>query len=317
VARTILFSSEEIPVRFGVSIWPFHWQPPYDDGIRRIAALGYRQVELIAWTAEALDAYYTPTGIAGVLRVLEDCGVAVSAFITTPRGIASPDAVRRARGVDQLWQAVDVAAALGAPMMNSVVATPFDLPFPGMLELPISQEVKVALPPGLDWQRGYDDYVASLRACCALCEQAGLRYALETHPYRWATTAMSMLRLIEHVGSPILGVNLDPSHLFPCGELPQVAVYQLGDRVFHCHFSDNDGHSNAHWRPGKGKVDWRATLVALRDVGFDGVVSLELEGAPGSASGHQPVATAALDVEYSEGRAYLSRLAKEEGIVLE
>jgi hypothetical protein len=41
-----------------------------------------------------------------------------------------------------------------------------------------------------------------------------------------------------------------------------------------------------------------------------------LEGSPGSASGRRPVATAALDGEYAEGRAYLSRLAQEEGIAL-
>ena len=303
-------------MQFGVSIWPFHWHPPYDEGIRRIAALGYRRVELIAWDRPVLDEYYTPATIAELRRTLQECDVAVSEFVTTPRGLASPEPQRRSAAVDQFKRAAEVAVALGAPLMNSVVATPFDLPFPGMLELPISQEVKVTLPPGLDWQRGYDDYVEGLRACCAICEGPGLRYALETHPYRWATTAMSLMRLIEHVGSPALGINLDPSHLFPCGELPQVAVYQLGSRVFHCHFSDNDGQSNAHWRPGKGKVDWRATLVALRDVGFDGVISLELEGVPGSASGRQPVATAALEREYAEGRAYLSRLAQEEGIAL-
>lgn len=303
-------------MELGVSIWPFHWRPPYDEGIRRIAALGYRQVELIAWDRDTLDDYYTPATIAGLLRTLQDCQVAVSEFVTTPRGLASLEARQQQAALDHFKRAVEVAVALGAPLMNSVVATPFDLPFPGMLELPTVQEVKVALPDGLDWQRGYDAYVEGLRSCCALCEEAGLRYALETHPYRWATTAMSLLRLIEHVGSPALGVNLDPSHLFPCGELPQVAVYQLGSRVFHCHFSDNDGQSNAHWRLGKGKVDWRATLVALRDVGFDGVISLELEGAPGSASGRNPVAAPAFDIEYQESRTYLARLAQEEGVTL-
>jgi len=62
-----------------------------------------------------------------------------------------------------------MAAALGAPLINSVVATPFDLSFPGMLTLPTAQQVTVDLPPGLDWRRGYEEYVASLRACCAAC----------------------------------------------------------------------------------------------------------------------------------------------------
>lgn len=301
-------------MQFGVSIWPFQWNPPYGPAIQRVAALGFRQVELIAWNREALDDYYTPQQIGDLLRLMQDSGVALSEFVHTPRGLAGADPRKRADAVETFKRAVEVAVALGAPMMNSVVATPFDLPVPAMLNLPLSQEVTVGLPSGLDWQRGYAEYVDGLRACCAVCEHAGLRYALETHPYRWATTALSLLRLIEHVGSPALGANLDPSHLFPCGDIPQMAVYELGSRVFHCHFSDNDGQSNAHWRPGKGKIDWRATLAALSDVGFDGVISLELEGVPGVATSRQPTATPAFDGEYVETKDYLTSLGEGVGV---
>ena len=44
-----------------------------------------------------------------------------------------------------------------------------------------------------------------------MLSSTGLRYALETHPHRWATTAQSLLRLLDHVDSPVLGVNLDPA----------------------------------------------------------------------------------------------------------
>jgi sugar phosphate isomerase/epimerase len=174
--------------------------------------------------------------------------------------------------------------------------------------------VTVALPPGLDWRAGYHQYVEALQQCATICESAGLRYALETHPHRWATTALSLLRLIEHVGSPVVGVNLDPSHLFPCGDLPQVAVYELGDRIFHTHLSDNDGQTNAHWRPGKGKIDWAGTLAALQAVGYDGVLSIELEDVPGRGSAEHPVAGAAFDRENQLASAYLADLAGSLGI---
>ena len=303
-------------MQFGVSIWPFQWQPPYEEAIRRVARLGFRHVELIAWNREVLDGYYTPARISELVRLMRDEGVSLSEFVATPPGLASPDPARRAAGVEHCKRAVEVARALGVPLLNSVVATPFDLPFPGMLGLPTAQQVTVALPAGLDWRRGYADYVEALRACCAACQDAGLRYALETHPYRWATTALSLLRLIEQVGSPALGANLDPSHLFPCGDMAQVAAYELGERVFHCHFSDNDGQTNAHWRPGKGKIDWAATLRALAEVGFDGVISLELEGLPGIASGRTPTAETSVEREYREARDYLARLAAEAGVDL-
>ncbi len=65
------------------------------------------------------------------------------------------------------------------------------------------------------------------------------------------------------------------------GSYLDTVVYQLADRVFHVHVSESDSFTNAHWRPEKGKVDWKAFLKALLDVGFDGRISLELEGIGG------------------------------------
>ena len=304
-------------MQFGAAVWPFQWYPPYEDAIRRIAGLGFRRVELIAWDRDALQTYYTPDRIAALRRLIADEGLALSEFVTTPAGIASPDPERRAAAVDHFRRAVEVAHALGTDIINSVVATPFDLPVPRLLELPETQEVSIELPKGLDWRAGYRQYVEALQQCAALCEAAGLRYALETHPHRWATTAMSLRHLIEDVGSPAVGANLDPSHLFPCGDLPQMAVYELGDRVFHTHFSDNDGQTNAHWRPGKGKIDWSATLAALHDVGYDGVLSIELEDVPGRASALHPIAGDAFDRENRLAREYLAHLAGQLGISVE
>jgi sugar phosphate isomerase/epimerase len=272
-------------MKFGASVWPFQWEPPYDDGIRRIARLGFKAVELIAWNREALDSYYTPATIKHLRGLLADEGLELSEFVSTPRGMASPDAQARDAAVEHFKRAVEVAAELGAGIMNSVSSYPFEIPAPHITVLPHVQQFQVNYPSGLDWQQNWLDYVDVIRRCCAICEEAGLLFALEPHPHRYMTGAASMLRLIEHVQSPALGMNLDPSHLFPLGELPNAVVYQLGDRIMHCHFSDNDGLTNVHWRPGKGKIDWEALMRALHEVGFDGVISIELEDVPGVSRG--------------------------------
>jgi sugar phosphate isomerase/epimerase len=161
----------------------------------------------------------------------------------------------------------------------------FEIRAPHLTVLPHVQKLQVNYPSGLDWQQNWLDYVDVIRRCCQICEDAGVKFALEPHPHRYMSNAAGMLRLIDHVQSPALGMNLDPSHLFPMGEIPHAVVYQLGRRIFHCHFSDNDGLTNVHWRPGKGKIDWAALLQALKDVGFDGVISIELEDVPGVSRG--------------------------------
>ena len=46
-------------MKFGACVWPFDWQQPYEDTVRRIAGLGFRAVELIAWNRDVLEEYYT------------------------------------------------------------------------------------------------------------------------------------------------------------------------------------------------------------------------------------------------------------------
>jgi sugar phosphate isomerase/epimerase len=300
-------------MKFGACVWPFQWNPPYEATIRRIAGLGFRAVELIAWDRQTLDDYYTPQRVAALRQLLADEGLVLSEFVSTPPGLASPDPAARERAIDHFKRLVEVAVELGAPLVNTVAPAPFDMALPRITQKHLLQEWSIALAPGLDWGQNWADYVQVTRRCCAICEEAKIRYALEPHPYRWMRNAASMLRLLDQVGSPALGMNFDPSHLFPMGELSEMVVYEVGARVFHAHLSDNDGTSNVHWRPGKGKIDWRALLQALQAVGYAGVLSIELEDVPGVAHAGQ-VSTAAFDREVLLAKAYLTQLCEELGI---
>jgi sugar phosphate isomerase/epimerase len=303
-------------MKFGACVWPFKWDTPYEDTLRRIAGLGFKAVELIAWDRETLDTYYTPQRIKDLRALLDDLGLELSEFVSTPRSMASPDAAAREQAVDHFKRLVEVGVELGTSLVNTVAPNPFNLPFPRITEKHLAQLWTVELEPGMDWAQNWADYVEVMRRCCAICEDAGVQYALEPHPYRWMRNAASMMRLIEHVDSPALGMNFDPSHLFPMGEIPQIVVYEVGERVLHTHFSDNDGTSNAHWRPGKGKIDWKAVLQALKDVGYDYVISIELEDVPGVAHRGRP-SSAELDREVLLTMDYISELCQQVGITLE
>ena len=112
--------------------------------------------------------------------------------------------------------------------------------------------------------------------------------------------ASVFLRLRDIVG-PHLGANFDPSHLFYQGMDPPWVVRQLGkDCVFHVHAKDArvDPHETAltggvDTRPmenvterswayrtlgfGHDELWWRTLISALREVGYDGSLSIEHE----------------------------------------
>jgi sugar phosphate isomerase/epimerase len=303
-------------VILGAPVWPFQWNPPYEDAVRRIAALGYRHVELIAWNAQALEEYYTPQRIRDLRALMGDLGLTLSEFVSTAGAMASTSAVERRGVVEHFKRFCAVARELGTGMVNTVAPVPFGLKVPPLKNLPIAQVWTLEIPDGLEWQRGWEEFVDTVREIMTVVEDAGLRYAMEPHPYRYVANADGMLRLLDHVPSPALGINYDPSHTFPCGDMPQIAIYRLGPRVLHCHFSDNDALTNAHWRPGMGKIDWAALLKALHDVGFEGTLSVELEDVPEVANS-QRSAGPRFDEEMRLSRDYLLDLCRVQDIPCE
>lgn len=271
---------------FGTPVWPIRWREPYDDAIKKIASAGFKGVELIAWDKKALDDYYTPETIKGLKRLLNDEGLRLINFNHTPENLCSLDNKTRLECKETYKKAVEVAAELGAETFTSVSPYPFSMneAYERIIRLPLVQRWTIAADLNLDFQKNYDQFAADIKEFSQWNTKAGLKMIIEPHPYRWINSAASMMRLIEHVDEDNLGMNFDPSHLFASGEIPQRTVYEMRGKIWHTHLSDNDTLTNVHWRPGKGKIDWYAVMKALKDTGFNGEISFELEDVPGAAT---------------------------------
>ena len=312
-------------MRFGASIWPWRWDPPYENAIKRVGKAGFRATELISWNRELFDTYYTPQRIKEIQLVLDGENVKLSQFVSTAEQLTSPDKAVRQKCLDHFKKLVDVGAQLGTPIVNTVTHYPFAVEVPPLTTRPLVQQFTAEYPKGLDWDRNYEEYVDALRECAEYAGAAGLKYSIEPHPYRYAGNTDGLLRLYERVGSEHFGINWDPSHTFPANDLPHVTVLRLGRRLLHCHFSDNDGVTNVHWRPGMGKIDWKSVMEALKEIDYDGVISLEFEDIPGVSrgAGHAPGvyrnedATEGFAREYVIALEYLTGLAKDAGLNVE
>ena len=304
-------------MKLGASAWPFRWNPPFDPVIDRVAALGLSAIELITWTHEMLREHYGPADVDRLRGRAASRGLEISEFVATCEDLTSPDPSARAAALAFFGDAVSVARDLGTGIINSVAPYPFAIRVPTMASLEATQDNPSPYPPGLDWRGNWAICVESFARCTELVERAGLRWAIEPHPHRYVASAASMERLLDHVPSPALGLNLDVSHL---GAMAEDAVGYIGrmpERIFHLHVSDNDGRVNRHFRPGRGKVDWDGVFRALRVAGFDGVMSIELEDGPGAAPlpspkdppGRNEDATEEHDTEVRRSIAFLTQVA--------
>ena len=134
----------------------------------------------------------------------------------------------------------------------------------------------------------------------AMAQHYGVdRIALELHGNQCVYNVPSLLKLRDEIG-PVIGANLDPSHLFWMGADPLVAAEALGDAIYHVHAKDTmlNGPVQAttsllengslmdiparSWSYitlgfGHGEEWWRQFCYRLKMAGYDGWLSIEHE----------------------------------------
>lgn len=151
----------------------------------------------------------------------------------------------------------------------------------------------------LDWQWN-EKLVPYWQKLAAVAEEHGIKkFCIEMHGNQLVYNVTTLLKLRKAVG-PIIGANLDPSHLFWMGADPLAAIDALGGAIHHVHAKDtvmNEaalnltgrletlGHENVKERAwnyitlgyGHGDQWWREFCYRLRLNGYDGWLSIEHE----------------------------------------
>ena len=149
-------------------------------------------------------------------------------------------------------------------------------------------------------ERQWSEGIALWSEMADLAERCGVRrIAFELHPIHLVYNVPTLLRMREAVG-PVIGANVDPSHLFWQQMDPIRVVEVLGEAVHHVQLKDTemvpeelalagvldqrpfDDPSARAWRyrtigRAHDAAFWGALVDALAAAGYDGYVSIENE----------------------------------------
>ncbi|WP_165222050.1 sugar phosphate isomerase/epimerase family protein [Aquisphaera insulae] len=124
-------------------------------------------------------------------------------------------------------------------------------------------------------EAAWSDLLAELDFALGLAESFGVALAIEPEPGNVIADAPHARRLLDEVGSPSLGIVLDPANILPPEALPrQPAVIAEAARLLApdlklVHIKDVDA-AGRFVSPGQGAVDFRAFVAAVRRIGYDG-----------------------------------------------
>lgn len=91
------------------------------------------------------------------------------------------------------------------------------------------------------------------------------------------TTVEELKIVFDNIETPYLGLAMDCGHanLLPGGVIPFIEAF--GPRIGGLHLHDNDMVLDRHWPLGSGKIDWPAVFARLREIGYKGTYTLELD----------------------------------------
>jgi sugar phosphate isomerase/epimerase len=219
----------------------------FDEALAGIAEAGYKYVELTAvpgWT-EHVDLDADPSEVRRKLEEHDLSPVSISAHsdLTTPEGLE--------HGI----KGVRWAADFGIPIVNTAVGGHQS-----------ADESEAA-------------FLANVGTLADAAEVAGVVVALEIHGDIMASSDVT-IPLLEKVGRDSIKVNYDTANVeFYSGDkavddLPKITPY-----LAHVHLKDTTG-GKGNWNfpaIGSGTVDFARVLEILRDAGYDGPYSVELE----------------------------------------
>lgn len=155
------------------------------------------------------------------------------------------------------------------------------------------------------------EFADQLRPHVAAAEQIGVVLGVENHSNSLIQSADSQRMLLDAIDSPHLGIALAPYHLPQ--DAAQIArlIEQLGPRLVHfqawqhgkgCH-RPMPKEDELLQMPGRGELDFRPLLAALKQIGYAGRTEIFMHPTPRGV----PIldSTAAVTAEINRARHYL------------
>jgi sugar phosphate isomerase/epimerase len=241
----------------------------FTDTCERLAAIGYRGVEIMADVPHAWPAYLLPEHKRAIRAALDANKLSISninAFMMHavndhrqkywhPSWI-EPDRNYRQVRIDHTKRALTLAKELGAPCITTEPGGPLE---------------------GRPWGEMLNLFVEMLKPVVEHAEKEQVLLLVEPEPDLLIETADQYLEFASKISSPYLGLNFDIGHSYCVKDDPADTVRRLAKLIRHVHLEDIAAtRVHHHLIPGEGAIDFGATLSALKEVGYAGWVTIEL-----------------------------------------
>jgi len=232
------------------------------DVFQYVGDLGYDGVEINPYTlGETLEGV-SPVQRADIRQAAESAGVeivGIHSILKGPEGffyINHPDASIRAATVGHLKALITFCGDLGGKV------------------IPLGASKQRNILPELTPQQAWDYTVEVFRAILETAEERRVLLCLEPLSHRltnFVTKASEAVRMVEEIDHPNFRMMLDVRSASDDERPIPDLIRQSASYLAHFHANDDNGRG-----PGAGNADYAGISAALREIGYDGYLSVEV-----------------------------------------
>jgi len=232
------------------------------DVLQYVGDLGYDGVEIDPSTlAETVEDISTAAR-EDIRRTAESAGVEIvglHSVLKNPNELLylnHPDAFVRARTAEYLKAVIAFCSDLGGKIVV----------------LGSARQRNVC--PGVTPQQAWTYAVEVFRACLECGESRGVTLCLEPLTARvtnFITKASEAIKMVEEIDHPCFRMMLDVRSASDDEQPIPELIRQSASHLAHFHTNDDNGRA-----PGTGNADYEAISTALREIGYDGYLSVEV-----------------------------------------
>jgi protein FrlC len=220
---------------------------PIDEVIRKTAVMGYEGIEL----ARTHLMNYTESEVENVKKLLKEHGLIV---YSVQAGIPYTD-------VEAGKKRIELARRLDSPLVNLGYGLYYK--------------------PGENFSVAWEKTIQALGELHDYAKKYGIQAAVEPEVRALLSPYIPVLSKYEYFGEvvkrlPDLGLILDVEHAIASLENPYYIIRKYRNHLKLLHISDTIDQLHLHLVPGKGQIDYKTLFRVLKEVNYNGFLSVEI-----------------------------------------
>ena len=246
-----------------------------DDVCAMAAELGFDGIEFRAAPQVELQNMPYDDFLALIEKGVKKYGIKMPLFSTILRNSASSDKAERDAEVKTMLQKVQKIHDIFGTTLFNTCGTTVLCKDPEAPATAMERHGSAAANED-QWNWTVETYQQLAKSL----ETMGIKFAFETHMKYIHDTPAASKKLVDDIGSPNIGINMDYGNTVYFPEMPSVeeAIDLYGDKLFYTHLKNSVTKPGGGRTPialSQGEINHRTYLKKLKAVGFDGVIGIE------------------------------------------